>query len=314
VYVLLAVTLTCAVAAPVVAAEAPPAITIERPTDVPRGPAGPDTPFRRRPHGRPQRPQRAAAPPTRPAFTVIDSSVKPLPHAMIRIPGGPSWIGSNWADSMVGPRHRVDVPEFFIDTYEVTNAQWARFVDATGTDPPDYWMNDEQPPDFERLPVLNVSWYEANAYAGWAGLRLPTEFEWEKAARGPDGLIFPWGHLYDPDKANTFQTNRFSPAPVGSFPGGASAYGVHDMLGNALEWTSSPFSVYPGSRFLPQKVVPDLRILRGVSWKYEPRPLFDRYPAPASWHRWNEDRQPPGRKPTWDVIGFRCAKDAPKDI
>ncbi len=266
-----------------------------------------------RPRGK--RPQRRQPKPA-PKFIVIDKTVKPLKVKMVLVPKGPFWCGSNWADAMVGPRHKRELPAYYIDVHEVTNKQWARFVDAHGITPPDYWMNDKQPDNFMSLPVVNVSWYEAQAFAKWAGKRLPTEFEWEKAARGPNGNIFPWGHLYEKDLANTFLTEKYQPTPVGSFPEGKSPYGCHDMLGNALEWTASSFSLYPKTRFLPQKIVPNLRILRGVSWRYEPRPLFNRYPAPAHWQRWNHDRYRPrkGKPATMGVIGFRCAKDVPKDI
>lgn len=269
-----------------------------------------------RPKGMQRAAPRQRKKPAQQKIVVIDTSVKPLRHEMVRVAGGPCWIGSNWSDAMVGPRHHRDIPSFFIDRFEVSNRHWARFVDATGIDPPDYWLNEKRPADFDKLPVVNVSWYEATAYAQWAELRLPTEFEWEKAARGTDGRVFPWGHLYTIEHANTFLSAIYQPAPVGSHPKGVSPYGAHDMLGNVLEWTSSTFSIYPGSRFLPQKIVPDVRILRGVSWRYEPRPLFNRYPAPAGWRRWNQDRyrRPAGKAPNMGVIGFRCARDAPKDI
>ena len=267
----------------------------------------------KRPKGQRRPAPKVQKPPT---FEVIDKSVKPLEVKMVLIPKGPFYCGSNWSDPMCGPRHQRSLAAFYMDIHEVTNAQWARFVDAHGISPPDYWLNEKRPKNFMSLPVVNVSWYEATAFAKWAGKRLPTEFEWEKAARGPNGLIFPWGHLYEKDLGNTFLTGKFKPLPVGSMSKGKSPYGCHDMLGNALEWTSSSFSLYPGTRFLPQKVVPNLRIMKGVSWRYEPRPLFNRYPAPAHWKRWNHDRyRPPRGKPApMGVIGFRCAKDVPKDI
>jgi formylglycine-generating enzyme required for sulfatase activity len=250
---------------------------------------------------------------------IRDKSITALQSEMVLVPSGKCWIGSNWADTMCGPCHQVSLPAFFIDKYEVTNAMWKRFLLASALSPPSYWELAHLIPQFDDLPVLNVSWYEATAYAKWAGKRLPTENEWEKAARGPDGLIFPWGHLYTYQKANTSISGIGHPTPVGSFPDGASVYGACDMLGNALEWTSSTFYVYPNSRFQPGRVVPDTRILKGISWKYEPRPLFNRYPAPAHWKRWNQDnlnQEQENKSPLAKIgiIGFRCAKDGSGDI
>ena len=250
-------------------------------------------------------------------FEVVKPHIEPLESEMVLIPEGPFYCGSNWADPMCGPRHERNIPAFYMDVHEVTNAHWDRFVEAHGIAPPQYWLKEDRPDDFDDLPVLNISWYEAKAYAKWSGKRLPTEFEWEKAARGKAGLIFPWGHLYHEDHGNTFLSKQGGPVAVGSLSKGVSPYGCHDMLGNALEWTSSKFSLYPGTRFLPQKIVPNLRILRGVSWKYEPRPLFSRYPAPAHWKRWNQDkRRIKASRLTkrMGVIGFRCAKDAASEI
>jgi len=250
---------------------------------------------------------------------ILDKSIKPIEAKMVLVTEGKCWIGSNWTDSMCSPGHQVSLPAFFIDKYEVTNKMWKQFLKATSLTPPSYWNIAHLIPQFNELPVLNVSWYEATAYARWAGKRLPTENEWEKAARGSDGLIFPWGHIYTAQLANTSIAGIRHPTPVGSFPKGASPYGACDMLGNALEWTSSSFYVYEDSRFLPQKVVPHTKILKGISWKYEPRPLFNRYPAPAHWRRWNEDRLKRSRKSKSPlaqigVIGFRCAKDGSGDI
>ena len=233
---------------------------------------------------------------------------------MVLVPAGPFSMGSNWSDVMNGPRHTVDLAAFYIDVYEVTNEQYGLFIRATGASPPDWWRDGWYAEEEARLPVVGVNWYEATAFAAWAGKRLPTEQEWEKAGRGVDGRVFPWGHLYDPQRANTIQSGAFRLMPVGSYPEGISPWGVHDMLGNALEWTACRFQPYEGSRFIPTHALDDLRVLRGVSWKYEPRPIFERFPAPASWRRWRGAQARPGRYPPPGIIGFRCARDVPRDI
>ena len=135
------------------------------------------------------------------------------------------------------PVHTVFVDAFYIDIYEVTNAQYRKFIQATGHAEPGYWNNSKynQP----NQPVVGVSWYDAMAYAQWAGKRLPTEAEWEKAARG--GLVggsYPWGDRLTHDDANCFGTGgRYTwaiTAPVGSFP--PNNYGLYDMTGNVWEW------------------------------------------------------------------------------
>lgn len=138
------------------------------------------------------------------------------------------------------PQRIVYVDSFYIDKYEVTNEQYGKFLKATGRKPPPFWDNElyNQP----KQAVMAVSWEDANAYAQWVGKRLPTEAEWEKAARGTDGRIWPWGNEWDPAKLNANDVGTIDgyiyTAPVGSFPQGVSPYGVHDMAGNVWEWVS----------------------------------------------------------------------------
>lgn len=138
------------------------------------------------------------------------------------------------------PQHLVYLDAFYIDKYEITNAQYKKFIDNTGWPPPLYADNPlyNQPDQ----AVMAVSWKDAEAYARWAGKRLPTEAEWEKAARGTDGRIWPWGNQWDNTRLNGNDAGAVDgyvyTAPVGSYPKGVSPYGVHDMAGNVWEWTA----------------------------------------------------------------------------
>jgi formylglycine-generating enzyme required for sulfatase activity len=164
---------------------------------------------------------------------------------MILIPAGEFTMGSqpgdNWAENNEEPARVVYLEAFYIDQLEVTNLQFRRFLDATQWPIPGEWRAIIEVEDTEFLPVTGVSWEDATAYARWAGKRLPTEAEWEKAARGTDARRFPWGNEFDADRAN----NDRDLLAVGSKPEGASPYGVLDMAGNVAEWVSTPFAPYP---------------------------------------------------------------------
>lgn len=180
---------------------------------------------------------------------------------MVTIPAGAFTMGTDSGPADERPAHRVDLPEFRIDRFPATNAQFAEFLNAAGTsnakgerlfddDDPDArihriagrWAADK---GYERHPAIEVAWAGARDYCAWRGKRLPTEAEWEKAARGTDGRKYPWGNAA-PDRTRAqFAAGRFETAPVGSFPAGASPYGAHDMAGNAWQWVSSAYRAYP---------------------------------------------------------------------
>jgi len=175
---------------------------------------------------------------------------------MVLIPAGEFLMGSSFEDvewfltefiyrrssrfANEQPQHLVYLDAFYIDKYEVTNAQYKRFLDETGHMPPPFWNNDlyNQP----EQAVMAVSWKDAATYAEWAGKRLPTEAEWEKAARGTDGRYWPWGNQWDNTILNGNDVGAVDgyiyTAPVGNYPQGVSPYGVHDMAGNVWEWTA----------------------------------------------------------------------------
>lgn len=247
---------------------------------------------------------------------------------MVSVPAGEFWLGDDKL-ATAGPRARIFVKAFQIDRYEVTNRQYQAFLKAENHPQPelrdewarDYsWREQEFPPGTGDRPVVMVTFDDARKYCRFAGKRLPTEEEWEKAARGPQGNRWPWGNQWDGRKAHTAE--RFSgplatlaewqrfeesfdadqlihPFPVGSYPEDSSSYGVIDMHGNVSEWVDGIFEAYDGgvegaSALYGQK---SIAIVRGNSYgnRDYAAPAAVRYPFKAT-HR--------------DVtIGFRCARD-----
>jgi formylglycine-generating enzyme required for sulfatase activity len=164
------------------------------------------------------------------------------------------------------PAHQVTLDDFWIDQTSVTNAQYQRCVEAQVCDPP-LWNSSDTRQDyfgnsaFDDYPVIYVNWLQADAYCEWAGARLPTEAEWEYAARGPENHIYPWGDEFDGTRLNycdancdydyadeEFDDGYSDTAPVGSYPGGASWCGALDMAGNVFEWTAGWLEEYTAER------------------------------------------------------------------
>lgn len=172
-----------------------------------------------------------------------------IPEDMVFVPAGEFIMGNNNDyydnDSDERPQHIVNLPAFYIDKYPVTNSQYKKFVEATGHQPPRFWdKSGNYPPNKSDHPVVGVSFLDAQAYARWVGKRLPTEEEWEKAARGTDARRWPWGNKFDHTKANVRSKGT---TPVGSFPESASPYGAYDMAGNVWELVDSWYELYPNS-------------------------------------------------------------------
>ena len=268
------------------------------------------------------------------------------PSGEVVVPAGPFVMGTGdglghggepFAYDNERPAHVVDLPEFRIDAGPVTNGRYLEFVLDGGYRQPHLWApagwtwredNDVGHPqfwieegggDWSRLrfgfqeelpldePVQHVCWYEADAFARWAGKRLPTEAEWEKAAAwGPDGVKrrYPWGDetpTAGTALANLGQTH-FRPAPVGAYPAGASAYGCHQMVGDVWEWTASDFEPYPGFASFPYREYsevffgPEYKVLRGGSWATSPLAVRNTF------RNWDH----PIRRQIF--AGFRCAR------
>ena len=216
-------------------------------------------------------------------FGAIDTDM--LEPELVHVPAGPFTMGSADIDD-ANPVHTIDLPEYWIGKYPVTNEEYARFVRATGHPAPYVseswaqpynWQGNNPPKGREKHPVVLVSWHDAVAYCRWLSemtgklYRLPTEAEWEKAARGTDGREYPWGNQWDARRANTSEGDAGSTTPVGQYPQGASPYGALDMAGNVWEWCSSLYQPYPyqadDGREDPS--ASDSRVLRGGSWNYD---------------------------------------------
>lgn len=227
---------------------------------------------------------------------------------MMYVPAGTFEMGSTDGRRDEQPVHTVTLDGFWIDRTEVTNAQYERCVEAGACDPPvasdsrtrDTYYGDD---DYADYPVVKVGWPHAHAYCEWAGARLPTEAEWEYAARGSDGRKYPWGNdeptcetanFWDPEVNCVVDTTA-----VGSYPAGTSWCGAYDLGGNVWEWIADHYDEYPSEpQVNPTGGIGPYRGMRGGSW----------YNDAVSMRCANRDRDPAW---TWFYsVGFRCAKSA----
>jgi iron(II)-dependent oxidoreductase len=267
-------------------------------------------------------------------------SARTLERPEVLVDGGAFELGTSgdpWAYDNERPAHAAATGPFWIDTAPVTNRAFLEFVQAGGYDDrrvwteagwawrreeraehPEFWRPEggaswsrvrfghveSLPPD---EPVQHVSWYEADAFARWAGKRLPTEEEWERAASWDGGAKrrFPWGDEPPGEtQANLADPHRFRPAPVGAYPAGAGAAGAEQLVGDVWEWTSSDFRGYPGFRAFPYIEYSEVffgdeyKVLRGASWAVHPSA------ARSTFRNWDL----PQRRQIF--AGFRCARDA----
>ena len=222
---------------------------------------------------------------------------------MAVVPAGEFIMGSQGGPADEQPAHRVYVDAFFMDKYEVSVGQYAEFLKATSLEAPPDWDIMNQP-QHQKRPVVNMDWADAATYCKWAGKRLPTEAEWEKAARGTDGRIYPWGNETPTGLHANFGkkewNNHAALLPVGKLEDGKSPYGIYDMAGNAWEWVSDWYDHdYYKNSPSQNPAGPSstkFKVLRGGSWSNTQDDLRSANPHiydPAS---------------RYHNVGFRCAK------
>lgn len=186
---------------------------------------------------------------------------------MVYVPAGPFVMGDDRFERE-RPERVETVDGFWIDRFLVTNAEFQAFMDSSGIEGPAHWPGGRFRPGQDDHPA-EVSWVMARAYADAHGKRLPTEAQWEKAARGPDGLIFPWGNAFDASACLTWETSSVTAAhsePVTARPLGASPYGCEQMVGLCEEWCEDEYDAYPGSGYDSVGYGSGLKVLRGGSW------------------------------------------------
>lgn len=231
-------------------------------------------------------------------FCLAKKVILPQYPGMVYIPKGEFIVGSNEGFQFEGPKQKIILEAFFIDKTEVTNKQYKRFIDNTGYPPPPHWKNNTYPEGQDEYPVVNVSLEDAQAYAKWAGKRLPTEFEWEKAARGTDARIFPWGNSWEENIANiSWFLGIGKIKKVMTHQKDLSPYGCYDMAGNVREWTSSKFEPYLGYLGDKKYFVPEKYVVRGGSFRLAKNFCFT----------YRRDALPKTTK--LPDLGFRCVKD-----
>lgn len=217
---------------------------------------------------------------------------------MIYVKPGRFKVGSDENEIVERPERTVYTTAYLIARYEVTQKEYAAFLAETGYKPPPHWVDGKYKPGTGNRPVSHVSFEDAQAYAEWAGMRLPTEVEWEVAARGPEALIYPWGNEFDPKRANVWGSPAGSAVDVGSYPLGKSPCGAEDMAGNVAEWVDADFRAYPGGMKRFKEFHHGLKVIRGGSW------IFSSDYARSSYRY---------RRNPWEKkkgIGFRVARDA----
>ncbi|MBI5944830.1 MAG: SUMF1/EgtB/PvdO family nonheme iron enzyme [Chloroflexi bacterium] len=239
--------------------------------------------------------QAATVAPTPLAVEIVDARGV----TMRLIPAGDFTMGSY--DDMAGdaqPSHTVTLPDFYMDVYEVTRARYRECVTAGVCSEVENVASVDSFYAVPNYPMSSIDWEKAKAYCeAWRGAHLPSEAEWEKAARGTDGRTYPWGEEFD---SSYVDFSGDFPGNVGSYEKGKSPYGMYDMAGSVWEWTSAPLTVYPGNQGDHSYYRETDRVLRGGSWNHP-----DRYVL-TTWFRFASSMGDNS-----GYVGFRCAKDAP---
>lgn len=243
-----------------------------------------------------------------------------VPAGMVLIPAGEFVMGSDDIDASgkskefgfnepwylpEHPKRKVRLPDYFIDKYEVSNGQFKGWLvelgkySAAQIDDVIERLHMQQ----DNLPVRIITWNKAQEYCRSTGKRLPTEAEWEKAARGTDGREYPWGNEWSPDFSNSGQ-NEQDLMPVGSYEKGQSPYGVYDMAGNVMEWTADWYEAYDGAKYQSPNYGKKRRVARGGSWGGIGHYVIPHYFRTA--YRFNFPADG-----AYNDVGFRCAMNAP---
>ena len=249
------------------------------------------------------------------------------PRDMVFVPAGEFLMGTDEADrdnealeyglphpfyEDEHPLRRVNLPAFYIDAHEVTNEPYQRFLQTTSRPLPDDWTGGRYPEGQAKFPVAYVNWFDADEYCRSLGKRLPTEEEWEKTARGPEGLKYPWGNLFDPARANIAKGPVMiaSAVAVGQYEQGKSPYGAYDMIGNVWEWTGSWYRPYPGNPAANEAYGQVFRVSRGLSFMGVGHYPGDAYLRVASVIARASFRSYDFPTSRLTDLGFRCAKSA----
>ncbi len=208
-----------------------------------------------------------------------DMKIEILNYPMVEIPTGPFTMGTYPTGlrktDPEEPQRSVTLDAYAIGIYQITNTQYAQFIKGTEYRQPIYWADDRF--NNKDHPVVGVSWYDTQLFLEWLNefsgqtYRLPTEAEWEKAARGTDGREYPWGNNWDAHRANTSETGNKMLKPVGSYPDGISPFGCYDMAGNAYDWCSDWFHIetykYAPTENPMGAVDGRRKVIRGGSWQ-----------------------------------------------
>ncbi len=226
---------------------------------------------------------------------------------MVYVPAGPFIMGDDTGEENEKPQHTVNLEAFWIDKTEVTNGMLDKCYRSGPCQPPKKFSSTVrqsyfQDNSFVDYPVIFVTWYNAETYCEWVGSRLPVEAEWEKAARGTDGRIYPWGDKSPDDSAANsllnYKRNVNDTSQVGNYPAGISPYGALDMAGNVWEWVADGYYIYPGgNKDLLNTVASGSRIVRGGSWLYDS--IFNRVTHRLTYSALG----------AFSDLGFRCVSD-----
>jgi len=240
-------------------------------------------------------------------------------NEMVLIPAGKFIMGSDEVDASgksqefgfneplylnEQPRREIELPAYYMDKYEVSNRQFVEYLRALGkySEQDITNLTERLQMQEDNLPVRNITWYKADEYCRFVGKRLPTEAEWEKAARGTDGREYPWGNDWNPEYVNKGQ-GEADVMPVGSLEKGKSPYGIFDMAGNVMEWTADWYEAYPGAKYISPNYGNKRKVARGGSWGGVGHYVIPHYFRTAYRFNFEPDQ-------AFNDVGFRCAKDA----